>query len=53
MPTAEFRMWEVDLVPEKRPSLSGKPDQGDEFDDVAGDLFDDFVIIERQKQEQV
>lgn len=54
MPTAEFRMWEVDLVPEQRPSLSGKPDQNTDFDDIAGgDLYDDFVIIERQKQEQV
>jgi hypothetical protein len=47
MPTAEFRMWEVDLVPEKRPSISGKPDQNNDFDDMEGDLYDDFVIIER------
>lgn len=45
-------MWEVDFVPEKRPT-QGKDDQDQDFDDITGDLYDDFVIIERQKQEQV
>ncbi len=45
-------MWEIDLAPEKRPSKGQKGEDLD-FDDVAGDLYDDFVIIERQKQQQV
>jgi hypothetical protein len=46
-------MWEIDFVPEKRPTKVGQDDLGDQdFDDVGGDIYDDFVIIERQKQEQ-
>ena len=47
MPSMEFRMWEIDLVPEKRPTkVEVGGDQ--EFDDITGDLYDDFVLIERQ-----
>jgi len=52
MPSELFRMWEIDLVPEKRPSKGEKGEELD-FDDVGGDFYDDFVIIERQKQQQV
>ena len=48
-----FRMWEIDLVPEKRPSKGQKGEDLVDFDDVSGDFYDDFVIIERQKQQQV
>jgi hypothetical protein len=53
MPSEMFRMWEIDLVPEKRPSKGQKGEDLVDFDDVSGDFYDDFVIIERQKQQQV
>ena len=41
-------MWEVDFLQEKRPSQPGKIESADsDFDDIGGDFYDDFVIIER------
>jgi len=51
VPTEEFRMWEVDLMKEERKRQSeGKEAADIEFDELGGDLYDDFVIVERQKQ---
>ena len=47
MPSEMFRMWEIDLVPEKRPSKGQKGEYVVDFEDDTGDFYDNFVIIER------
>jgi hypothetical protein len=47
MPSEMFRMWEIDLVPEKRPSKGQKGEYVVDFEDNTGDFYDNFVIIER------
>ncbi len=45
MPSAEYRLWEIDLVKEERKSISGN--NGNEFDGADDDFYDDFVIVDR------
>ncbi len=53
MPTEEFRMWEQDLDKEERKNARLSNAQKDqEFDDFDDNFYDDFVIIERQKQQE-
>lgn len=46
-------MWEVDLDKEERKAARKSDDalKEHEFDDFEGDFYDDFVIIERQKEQ--
>ena len=45
MPSNEFRLWEVDIVPEERKSIAG--DGSSESVEIDDDFFDDFVIVEK------
>lgn len=45
-------MWELDLDKEERKNAKLEEGKGDEFDDFDHGFYDDFVIIERQKQEE-
>ena len=46
-------MWEIDLDKEERKNAnqSDAAENEQEFDDFGVDLYDDFVIIERQKEQ--
>jgi hypothetical protein len=47
-------MWEVDIDKSLQAKEEVKEKGGDQlFDDIGDDFYDDFVLVERQKQEQV
>ena len=48
IPPVEFRMWELDIDKSEHSQLESG--QGD-FDDLEGDFYDDFVIVERKKRD--